>query len=409
MSLDAATIVVLPKEVASAVVTAAISRSAWAVSMAMVVLAVPVLVDVFIGRSIESWLPVPLAAMSVTLAALVLYGWKPSNGSRIAFLVVGSASAIVYCTSIHLADPTISTGLEFLVNRLVMPLVLVGASISRPVLGLMWAAVGFASAYLVLWVSAVIGGGAFSPGWAPILILVIYCTGYLAIAAVRLGQSRAVPDLARLEAETRRLDLESQFEQRAAAIIHDTVLNDLTVVMTAASPLDERTRDRLRADVATLSDPSWLRESAPEGQLTVPVDTHLRNAMLSLVSEYQWRGLTVDVTGDSTFIATISPEAAAANVAAVRACLENVLQHAGTGSAELVLGTTPNVLTAMIVDHGVGFSPAGVASDRLGLRASVVSRIEAHGGTVRVWSSPGSGTSVLISMPNVETEANHAE
>ena len=50
MSLDAATIVVLPKEVASAVITAAIARSAWAVSMAMVVLTVPVLVDVFIDR-----------------------------------------------------------------------------------------------------------------------------------------------------------------------------------------------------------------------------------------------------------------------------------------------------------------------------------------------------------------------
>ena len=63
----------------------------------------------------------------------------------------------------------------------------------------------------------------------------------------------------------------------------------------------------------------------------------------------------------------------------------------------------------MIVDHGVGFGPEDVASDRFGLRASMVSRIEAHGGTVRVWSRPGSGTSVLISMPNVEAEAGHAK
>ena len=53
----------------------------------------------------------------------------------------------------------------------------------------------------------------------------------------------------------------------------------------------------------------------------------------------------------------------------------------------------------MVIDHGVGFDPNAVPSARLGLRNSVVGRIEALGGGVRVWSQPGSGASVLIVMP----------
>ena len=58
----------------------------------------------------------------------------------------------------------------------------------------------------------------------------------------------------------------------------------------------------------------------------------------------------------------------------------------------------------MVIDHGVGFDPDGVAGDRLGLRTSVVSRITAHHGSVRIWSTPGSGTSVLISVPGADPD-----
>ena len=56
----------------------------------------------------------------------------------------------------------------------------------------------------------------------------------------------------------------------------------------------------------------------------------------------------------------------------------------------------------MVVDNGRGFEPQTVADDRLGLRSSVTDRIRAHGGSVRVWSTPGHGTSVLLSVPSAE-------
>jgi signal transduction histidine kinase len=53
----------------------------------------------------------------------------------------------------------------------------------------------------------------------------------------------------------------------------------------------------------------------------------------------------------------------------------------------------------MVIDTGRGFSEQLVGSDRLGLRQSVRRRIESVGGEVRLWSTPGRGTSILIQVP----------
>jgi signal transduction histidine kinase len=53
----------------------------------------------------------------------------------------------------------------------------------------------------------------------------------------------------------------------------------------------------------------------------------------------------------------------------------------------------------MIIDGGKGFSERETSVDRLGLRQSVRKRIETVGGTVQVWSTPGTGTSILIRLP----------
>ena len=53
----------------------------------------------------------------------------------------------------------------------------------------------------------------------------------------------------------------------------------------------------------------------------------------------------------------------------------------------------------LVVDEGRGFDPAAVPEDRLGLRASVQERLAVLGGSVAVWSRPGRGTSVKISIP----------
>jgi signal transduction histidine kinase len=53
----------------------------------------------------------------------------------------------------------------------------------------------------------------------------------------------------------------------------------------------------------------------------------------------------------------------------------------------------------MVTDEGVGFDMETVPGDRLGVRAAIRGRIESVGGTVQMWSSPGSGTSLVMTVP----------
>jgi signal transduction histidine kinase len=268
----------------------------------------------------------------------------------------------------------------------------------RPLDGLIWSSIGLALSLLATIAAGVILGTLYLPGWGPAASWAVYSVAYIVLSIVRVNQASTVPDLSRLEGDTRRMSIESQFEQRAAAIIHDTVLSDLTAVMNSGGPLDDRAREKFRADVATLKDPSWLRE--PGQAITVDHrDIALRNGTMALISEYQWRGLTVDLTGNNDSVVRLTDAATAAIHAALRACLDNVLAHSGTQSAEMVAGGNDVEITYMVIDHGVGFDPDAVPSTRLGLRHSVVGRIEEQGGSVRIWSRPGSGTSVLISVP----------
>jgi signal transduction histidine kinase len=397
-------VAVLPRDVASRVITTAVSRGAWGVSLVILILAVPVLIDVLAARDLLHAVWVPAAALLVMLGLLCLTGMRPSTATRVLSIVVGSACAFAYTASLLVADPGLNDAGGFLLNRPAMVLVLTGSSLVRPAAGLAWSVLGYACATLGAWLASVVADVAFAPGWGPTLALGVYAGAFLVLAAVGAGQAARIPDLARLERDTRRLDIEHQFEQRAAAIVHDTVLGDLTAVMNSEGRLDSRTRERFRADVATLGDESWLRESAGCAAGTRQ-DGELRNAFQTMVSDFQWRGLRVDVTGDTDAVIGVPPAAASSLLGAVRACLENVLQHADTAAAELVVAASGDVVTVMVVDNGRGFEPDGVPHDRLGLRSAVMDRVQAHGGSVRIWSRPGSGTSVLLSVPATEQDA----
>lgn len=399
MSPHTARIAVLPREVATEVITGAVSRAGWAVAIVILLVDAVVVVDMVTRRSGPQHVLVPLLAILGLLGLLAFVGVAPSTLSRSVYLGGGIVLAVVFEVSLLTVDPALNSTAAFLVNRPAFVLVFGFAGTVRPLVGLAWGTAGFASAMLALYTGSMLAGVPFAPGFGPIVALAIYASAYLALAGIRASNANHVPDLQRLEAETQRLYLEHQYEQRAAALIHDTVLSDLTAVMNTSGALDERARARFRADVALLADASWLRESR-ESLALDPQDSALRNGMVALTSELQWRGLSVDITGNpENEVVRLSPEKIEAVHAAVRACLENVLQHAGVASAELVLGASDGSATVMVIDHGVGFDVDSVAADRLGLRSSVIRRMEEFGGSVRVWSTAGSGTSVMLTMP----------
>jgi signal transduction histidine kinase len=117
------------------------------------------------------------------------------------------------------------------------------------------------------------------------------------------------------------------------------------------------------------------------------------------VQEAKLQGLQIVGTGDMAAVVRLDRARSNALGLAVKQCLTNVIKHSGTMKAEVAVYGAETEVSVMIVDDGRGFEVGAVGADRLGLRTSVRRRIETVGGTVQLWSTPGSGTSVLIRVP----------
>lgn len=85
----------------------------------------------------------------------------------------------------------------------------------------------------------------------------------------------------------------------------------------------------------------------------------------------------------------------------IQEALSNVRKHAGAGSATVSLDVAGDELRLEVKDDGRGFdpdSPARTGWPRFGLQ-TMRERAHALGGTFELRSSPGTGTSIVVSVP----------
>lgn len=78
--------------------------------------------------------------------------------------------------------------------------------------------------------------------------------------------------------------------------------------------------------------------------------------------------------------------------------LNNVVQHARATSVTVQLTVVPDRIALTIEDDGQGFDPAELPDDRFGL-IGLNERARLLGGSLELYSSPGEGTTVTISIP----------
>ncbi|MFI6044863.1 ATP-binding protein [Nocardia sp. NPDC051321] len=95
----------------------------------------------------------------------------------------------------------------------------------------------------------------------------------------------------------------------------------------------------------------------------------------------------------------VPSEVATALAAAVGEALRNWQRHAGSGTREAVcevlVTADADSVQVDVVDDGVGFDPATVPPDRIGLRASIIDRLaELPGGWSVIDAAPGRGCRV---------------
>lgn len=388
---------ILPRETAAAVITGSVSAAGWAVAAATVVLTVPVLVETMLQRGRPGDMVLALILLGVVLGGIVAVVLRPRQWVVMGYLGVAGLATVGYQVTLLVGDTGIIEDSPYLVNRPSLALVLVGIPAARAIVGITWSLLGFAVAIVTGVVAYAIAGLTFTPGFGPLLVLALATVTYLTLAAIQMRIRRRVPNFDDLEAETYALAHGEDLSRRTTAVVHDTLLNDLAVVMNAPDRIDDRTRDRLLDDLHVLRGADWIKASA---SADLPAeDAGLRNELGRLASEFQWRGLSLHVTGSAVAHHVLTTEAADALLAALRAALENVLRHSGVTTVEVEVIADADDITVMVTDQGAGFDPAAVAPDRLGLRTSVVERMAAVGGRAQIWSAPGEGTSVIISAP----------
>ena len=126
--------------------------------------------------------------------------------------------------------------------------------------------------------------------------------------------------------------------------------------------------------------------------------------MRSVAAEVEdTHGVDVDVVvvGDCPF-----DEPLRAIVNATREALVNAAKHAGTGKVDLYVEVSPSAVEAFVRDRGVGFDPGDVPEDRMGVRGSIVDRMQRHGGSAEIRSERGDGTEVRLRLPRKHEESH---
>jgi signal transduction histidine kinase len=317
----------------------------------------------------------------------------------VTYLIVGTASmywVVLVGTS---QFPGVATTDSFILTLPKIALIFVGGTGIGVLRVIAWSTAGY-----VLGEAATIAGalqtGAIIALDVTALVVYIGVVALLAIIGVsRQRVQRAQPGLHRAARDEHLSDMRHRLELRAAAMMHDTILNHLAAV--SASPdgeLRSELRERVERDLETLVGEEWLLDSEI-GEDAAGRDGWYASRFSRSLDEARDLGLDVVLSGDRTAITRLTAQRRLAVALAVKQCLVNVVKHAETDRAEVVIYGAGSEVTVMVIDGGKGFLERETSVDRLGLRQSVRKRIEAVDGTVQVWSTPGTGTSVLIRLP----------
>jgi signal transduction histidine kinase len=343
-----------------------------------------------------------LLPVVITLVLLVLLDrWRTTLYS-VLFLIAGGISQYVLSVVLLSAFSALRTNPTLILSLVAVALVLVGGSGFVPTAAVIWGTIGFAVAQAASLAAVVTTGSPFHLDTISLVVEVGLVAVELTDALTRSRRLAVGPELDRAVLGDELYTVRYRSEVRAAALMHDTVLGHLTAIAAGADgALPARLKSEIVRDLELLVSDDWLQEPARVSDDAAQPNWR-SSALMTAVNEARELSLAVDVTGDPVAIRRLSPDRDAAVGLAVKQCLVNVLRHAQVGRAEVVIIGSDSDVSVMIIDAGRGFSADLIASDRLGLRQSVRRRIESVGGEVRLWSTPGRGTSILIRVPSVE-------
>ncbi len=266
----------------------------------------------------------------------------------------------------------------------------------------------------VLLVVAAVGvGGAqtvlLAPFQSPLRTVALSVLGWTLATIVGIWLSAGVPQAARRiasigrahRAERQASETEAQRRQ-GARLLHDTVLATLTLLAHSGVGVAPEALRQQAADDARLLRQLRLGatptpQSSGEYNLENVEETVLGTTLESVKQRFGRMGLEVSWHGTGQVL--LPSDVLDAFLLALAECLENVRRHSGVTDAHVTITDDETTVRAMITDAGIGFDIDDVDSARLGFKESVVGRLKEVGGKARLFSSKGSGTTVVLEVP----------
>ncbi|MDQ1487086.1 MAG: hypothetical protein QOJ62_2779 [Actinomycetota bacterium] len=192
----------------------------------------------------------------------------------------------------------------------------------------------------------------------------------------------------------RRARIREQERAELAAHLHDSVLHTLALIQRQVD--NPREVQRLaRGQERELR--TWLYRPAPNH------DQNFGRSLERVVAEVEdAHGVTIEVVvvGERRLDPALS-----ATLQAAREALVNAAKHAGTDTISVYAEIEPAKVTVFVRDRGQGFDPSAVPTDRLGVKESIVGRMERHGGHAFVRTTPGEGTEIRLEMSSTMARA----
>lgn len=188
-----------------------------------------------------------------------------------------------------------------------------------------------------------------------------------------------------------------------AAHLHDSVLQTLALIQRQAGDgkeVQRLARSQERQLRAWLYGPAGYAAgygAATTAESAAPVDQTFAASLAEAAGEVEDTynmAVTPVIVGDAPMDQHLN-----ALVAAAREAMVNAAKHAQVEEISVYAEIEDETASVFVRDRGVGFDPAVVGSDRRGLAESIRGRMERHGGTASVRSSPGNGTEVELIVP----------
>ncbi|MEU3219833.1 PspC domain-containing protein [Streptomyces sp. NPDC006971] len=203
--------------------------------------------------------------------------------------------------------------------------------------------------------------------------------------------------------EERTMRIRAQERAEVAAHVHDSVLHTLTLIQRNAEDAGE-VRRLARAQERELR--NWLYNPEGTGKEEDDEPETLAEAVKRAAAEVEDKHgvpLEVVVVGDCAL-----DEKLGAQMQAAREAMVNAAKYGGEGGAVQVYAEVEGrTVFVSVRDRGPGFDLDSVPGDRMGVRESIIGRMQRNGGTARLRSVPGGGTEVELEMERASDDGDH--